>query len=253
MKFRTCLILSLLLFTSLTQAAPLGAGFTYQGKLKQTSANANGAYDFEFNIYNVETGGSAIGGTVLLENVAVVDGVFTVELDFGSGPFDGTQLWLAIAVREGASFDPHTNLSPRQKLTAVPYALRADTVTNDAVDDADADPLNEIQNLWATVNSDSGSTSADTPTDTLNVVGSGTVSTAIVGDTLTITGSSSADNLGNHSATQNLDLSTFKLVGNGGSVGLAIANDGDVTFGNTITIDGVTDTITASSGTISFD
>ncbi len=39
MKTRTCLIL--LLLVSLSQAAPIGTGFTYQGELKQLGANAN--------------------------------------------------------------------------------------------------------------------------------------------------------------------------------------------------------------------
>ncbi len=42
---------------------------------------------------------------------------------------------------------------------------------------------------------------------------------------------SSADNLGNHTATQNLNLSTFKLVGNNGSNGISIANNGNVGIG----------------------
>ena len=36
------------------------------------------------------------------------------------------------------------------------------------------------------------------------------------------------DNLGNHKATKNLDLSTFQLVGNGGGQGLAISSGGNV-------------------------
>lgn len=39
------------------------------------------------------------------------------------------------------------------------------------------------------------------------------------------------DNLGNHTATQNLDLSTFELVGDGGSSGISVSNDGDVGIG----------------------
>lgn len=35
-----------------------------------------------------------------------------------------------------------------------------------------------------------------------------------------------ADNLGNHTATQDLDLSTFERVGNGGTVGVAVSNSG---------------------------
>ncbi len=46
------------------------------------------------------------------------------------------------------------------------------------------------QNLWATVSSDSGSTTANTVTDTLTVVGASGVTTGISGDTLTISGPS---------------------------------------------------------------
>lgn len=45
------------------------------------------------------------------------------------------------------------------------------------------------QNLWETVNADSGSTTANTPTDTLTITGGTGISTAIVGDTLTISAS----------------------------------------------------------------
>ena len=85
-----------------------------------------------------------------------------------------------------------------------------------------------FQNLFATVAGDAGSTTADVQADTLNVRGSGTVSTAVAGDTLTVTGA--GDDLGDHTATQNLDLSSFKLVGNGGSDGLQVAADGTVTL-----------------------
>ncbi|KAA9333010.1 hypothetical protein F0P96_08475 [Hymenobacter busanensis] len=40
------------------------------------------------------------------------------------------------------------------------------------------------------------------------------------------------DNLGSHTATQNLDLGTYKLVGNGGTRGLSIGNTGVLTMGN---------------------
>ncbi|QKG55695.1 hypothetical protein GKZ68_02990 [Hymenobacter sp. BRD128] len=41
------------------------------------------------------------------------------------------------------------------------------------------------------------------------------------------------DNLGNHTATQNLNLATYQLVGNGGSAGLSIGNSGSVGIGTT--------------------
>lgn len=46
--------------------------------------------------------------------------------------------------------------------------------------------VTESQNIWATITSDSGSTTANTTTDTLTVTGSGGLSTSISGDTLTI-------------------------------------------------------------------
>jgi hypothetical protein len=42
-----------------------------------------------------------------------------------------------------------------------------------------------------------------------------------------------ADNLGDHKATQNLDLATYKLVGNGGTEGIAIDASGNVGIGIT--------------------
>ena len=41
------------------------------------------------------------------------------------------------------------------------------------------------------------------------------------------------DNLGNHTATQNLNLAGYQLVGNGGSSGLAISSSGNVGIGTT--------------------
>lgn len=43
--------------------------------------------------------------------------------------------------------------------------------------------------LWKTITSDSGSTSANSPTDTLTITGSGGLTTSVSGDTLTIDGS----------------------------------------------------------------
>jgi len=48
----------------------------------------------------------------------VANGLFTAPLDFGAGAFDGDARWLQIGV-EG------NTLTPRQKLTATPYALFA--------------------------------------------------------------------------------------------------------------------------------
>jgi hypothetical protein len=46
-------------------------------------------------------------------------------LDFGAVTNDGKECWLEIAVRPSDSTEPHTVLSPRQHLTATPYAVFA--------------------------------------------------------------------------------------------------------------------------------
>jgi hypothetical protein len=53
----------------------------------------------------------------------VVDGVFTVDLDFGDGAFQGDARWLEIAVCCPTGCTPKVTLDPRQPLTPAPYAL----------------------------------------------------------------------------------------------------------------------------------
>lgn len=105
------------------KAEPIGTAFTYQGELQQLGEPANGVFDFEFDLYDVSTDGSPVSTTVILEDVVVTAGVFTVELDYGVEAFDSGQLWLEIAVRDGLSDGVYAVLEPRQKLTVSPYAL----------------------------------------------------------------------------------------------------------------------------------
>ncbi len=101
-----------------------GTAFTYQGRLNDSGGPANGIYDLRFTIYDLATGGSALGGPITSSDVGVVNGLFSVTLDFGAGVFTGEPRWLKIAVREsgGGSF---TTLDPRLSISAVPYALYA--------------------------------------------------------------------------------------------------------------------------------
>jgi len=102
-------------------ADTVGTAFTYQGRLLDGGSPANGEYDFQFALYDAASGGTQVGSIVTVEDVTVTDGYFTVELDFGD-VFDGTALWLEVGVRPGGSTGAYTTLSPRQPLTAAPYA-----------------------------------------------------------------------------------------------------------------------------------
>ena len=87
-------------------------------------APANGVYDFQFALFDDESAGTRWVRPSPKADVTVTDGLFTVELDFGS-VFDGTALWLEIGVRPGSDTGAYTTLSPRQPLTPTPYALYA--------------------------------------------------------------------------------------------------------------------------------
>jgi len=124
------LIACLLLFTLFLSCASVQAGtgqsFTYQGRLQDQGQPANGLFDLDLGLYDTSADGSPLS-QVALSEVPVEDGVFTVELNFGDGLFDGGARFLQIAVRnsddpEGTPFDV---LQPRQRLTATPYALYA--------------------------------------------------------------------------------------------------------------------------------
>lgn len=101
----------------------LRSEFTYQGQLLSGKEPVDENCDMQFSLYDDETDGARIGDTVLAKAVSVQDGRFTVVLDFGSGAFEGSARWLEIAVRCPSGLGSYTTLSPRQALTAVPYAL----------------------------------------------------------------------------------------------------------------------------------
>jgi hypothetical protein len=97
--------------------------FTYQGQLKEGGNPANGTFDFQFALFDAVSGGAQIRTNVTRPGVAVANGVFTTELDFGPGAFDGTARWLDIGVRSAGSGTGFTTLTPRQRVTATPYAI----------------------------------------------------------------------------------------------------------------------------------
>ena len=105
-----------------------GTAFTYQGRLIDDNKTAYGLYDFQFKLYNAPQASAQQGNTVDLNDVEVVDGIFTAELDFGINVFIGEARWLEIAVRPGDSSDPFdfVTLSPRQEITPTPYAIHAE-------------------------------------------------------------------------------------------------------------------------------
>jgi hypothetical protein len=119
----TCAFLALFTLTDI-DASPASSAFAYQGRLADGANAANGSYDLQFTLYDAASGGSPIAGPVTNAAVAAVGGLFTTSVDFGAGVFAGDARWLEIAVRTNGA-GAFTTLSPRQELTATPYALFA--------------------------------------------------------------------------------------------------------------------------------
>jgi hypothetical protein len=107
--------------------ASVGQGFTYQGQLKDGSGNPiSNTCDFRFSLWDALSGGSQVGGNCTVTGVQVANGYFAAQVDaigeFGGNAFTGDARWLEIAVQCTGDAG-YTTLSPRQELTAAPYAL----------------------------------------------------------------------------------------------------------------------------------
>ena len=119
-------ILFLTLFLLAASASAQTTAFTYQGRLNESSQTqtTNGTYDFLFKIFDAN--GVQQGGQIQVANVAVVNGIFTVQLDFGTILISpATNQFLEIAVRPAGPQGPYTVLNPRQQITSAPSAVQA--------------------------------------------------------------------------------------------------------------------------------
>ncbi len=122
-RFRCCG--SLLAACGLLLTEAIAAPFTYQGRLVDGTALANGNYELTFRLFDSLTVGSRVGPELVLTPVGVTNGLFTVALDFGNAAFDGADRWLELAARPAGTGVAPSVFVPRQAITAVPYALHA--------------------------------------------------------------------------------------------------------------------------------
>lgn len=131
MKPKHMILVVFLLSLFLTSAPAIAAVpwlINYQGRVSDSyQAPLDGAYTMIFRLYSFEAATSPIWAEE--QTVSVADGVFDVQLggganlvggDLDSTLIDGQDRWLEIEI-EGEV------LSPRQQLTSVAYALRAET------------------------------------------------------------------------------------------------------------------------------
>ncbi len=126
---RTLLVLLLALCSTASSFAQSTTTlFTFQGRLDDSGAPANGAHDIRVTPYGAVSGGSALGPPVCADDVPVVDGLFTMQLPTTLAAA-GTDLFLSIEVRADPTAATtcgsplgFTAISPRMAVTPAPTA-----------------------------------------------------------------------------------------------------------------------------------
>lgn len=124
---RTIAVMVVSLLVAVEAAAQVPQLITYQGRLTETNGVPfTGTHTVVFRVYDAETGGTKLWEENHTVTLAKEDnGIFSVvlgslnalsNLDFNQS------LWLALAV------DGEGEMAPRQRLTAVGYAINADTL-----------------------------------------------------------------------------------------------------------------------------
>ncbi|MHC4087103.1 MAG: hypothetical protein ACYSU5_18120 [Planctomycetota bacterium] len=85
-------------FTEVSKGTPMGTAWTYQGRLMDANDTADGLYDFQFALFDDPVPGVGIlQGYIDVNDLDVIDGYFTVELDFNEpNAFTGDRRWLAL-------------------------------------------------------------------------------------------------------------------------------------------------------------
>ncbi len=189
------------------------AEFTYQGSLQTGAAQANGNFDFEFLLFDALAGGAQIGATVSLNNVAVANGVFAVQLNFGN-QFPGANRFLEIRVRPSGQ-GGITILSPRQMITSAPYSVKSLTAENAA----NATNATNAINATTAVNASTANT-ANTATTANNALQLGGVAAnqyVLTGDTRLSDARNPLPNSSNYiqNGTTIQGSSNFNISGNG--------------------------------------
>ncbi len=115
MKKNILLIFALVILLPVFAAAQ-GNAFNFQGRLNDGTNPANGSYDLQFRLYDAIAGGAQIGATLTRANTTLVNGVFSVNLDFGAAAFNSPNaVFIEISVKPNGSPNAYTILGPHGK------------------------------------------------------------------------------------------------------------------------------------------
>lgn len=104
---------------------PLDQTFTYQGQLRNAGQLVNGPVDLRITLWDADVAGGQIGSANTFNAMQLNDGRFACGLNFGNAAFDGSNRWIQVEFRNPAGTGQYQALTPRDKITATPYALYA--------------------------------------------------------------------------------------------------------------------------------
>src|SRR6478736_8832825 len=174
-------IMFLFAFLAISLAVANGqtSQFSFQGTLNSGGSPANGNYDLEFRLYDSVAGGSQVGSTITRSAFPVVNGGFSVVLDFQAAAFPGSDRYLEISVRPAAS-GSFTTLSPRSQMLSVPYSITAATAVKETTAATAA-----TATTAGTATTALNATTADTATTAINATTADTANTATTATTAT--------------------------------------------------------------------
>ena len=133
-------VLLLVLICSAAAAWSQSAPFTYQGRFTQNGAPFSGVAEMQFTLWDAVSNGTQLAATSpAIQSLNVSNGLFSATIDFSSIHFTGAERWLQIEARTApGTFTP---LTPRQKITLAPYAIRAGNVSAAGITGTIADDL----------------------------------------------------------------------------------------------------------------
>jgi len=91
----------------------------------------DGDYDLAFKLWDAASSGSQIGSTENQDDVLVNDGLYAVVLtSFSANNFSGNR-WLGVTATNGpTTVNGGSEITPRTRITSVPFALNAQTANN---------------------------------------------------------------------------------------------------------------------------
>ena len=120
MNFNAVIAIVVVVGAMVSQAYAQSASiFSYQGRLVNNDAPADGMFEFQVRLLN------GLGVQVGLTQTMLTDvseGAFQLDLDYGISAFDGSARYLEIGVRSVMGGGPFTTLSPNTLVTSTPVA-----------------------------------------------------------------------------------------------------------------------------------